>query len=279
MSSTTEPTQRSEPMVPPPAKRLKPLPDHDQDHDQTPVHCPRCDSSNTKFCYYNNYSLSQPRYFCKGCRRYWTKGGTLRNIPIGGVSRKSKKMSSSSTTTVHHHQRRRELPQQNSNYDKLAILSDGNAISPNSIGLQLSNPVSPIRFSENPDFMFEDLTIDFMERGGGDHYPSSVHLATVGYNPNGDYSSYGPMDTSGIHRPGPFGEMMSYYDDRYEKLMINGDDVKPKLLDFEWRDQTGCHSDLHGSGVGRNGSSGYHLLGLGSSWAGLVNGYGSSSTI
>ncbi|PPS04166.1 hypothetical protein GOBAR_AA16479 [Gossypium barbadense] len=23
--------------------------------------CPRCDSTNTKFCYYNNYSLSQPR--------------------------------------------------------------------------------------------------------------------------------------------------------------------------------------------------------------------------
>ncbi|PWA64471.1 DOF transcription factor 11 [Artemisia annua] len=36
------------------------------------VNCPRCDSTNTKFCYYNNYSLSQPRYFCKTCRRYWT---------------------------------------------------------------------------------------------------------------------------------------------------------------------------------------------------------------
>ncbi|XP_038876987.1 dof zinc finger protein 4-like [Benincasa hispida] len=53
--------------------------------------CPRCESSNTKFCYYNNYSLSQPRYFCKSCRRYWTHGGTLRNVPIGGSSRKSKR--------------------------------------------------------------------------------------------------------------------------------------------------------------------------------------------
>ncbi|XP_022927122.1 dof zinc finger protein DOF5.3-like [Cucurbita moschata] len=53
--------------------------------------CPRCDSSNTKFCYYNNYSLSQPRYFCKSCRRYWTHGGTLRNVPIGGGSRKQKR--------------------------------------------------------------------------------------------------------------------------------------------------------------------------------------------
>ncbi|QCD98121.1 dof zinc finger protein DOF3.5-like [Vigna unguiculata] len=53
--------------------------------------CPRCGSSNTKFCYYNNYSSTQPRYFCKGCRRYWTKGGSLRNVPIGGGCRKSRR--------------------------------------------------------------------------------------------------------------------------------------------------------------------------------------------
>ncbi|KAI3689920.1 hypothetical protein L2E82_47890 [Cichorium intybus] len=63
------------------------------------VNCPRCDSTNTKFCYYNNYSLSQPRYFCKTCRRYWTEGGTLRNIPVGGGSRKNKRSSSSSTSS------------------------------------------------------------------------------------------------------------------------------------------------------------------------------------
>ncbi len=27
--------------------------------------CPRCDSEDTKFCYYNNYNVKQPRYFCK----------------------------------------------------------------------------------------------------------------------------------------------------------------------------------------------------------------------
>ncbi|KAF5454376.1 hypothetical protein F2P56_024047 [Juglans regia] len=57
--------------------------------------CPRCDSPNTKFCYYNNYSLTQPRHFCKNCRRYWTKGGALRNVPIGGGCRKNKKVQSS----------------------------------------------------------------------------------------------------------------------------------------------------------------------------------------
>ncbi|KAF6138197.1 hypothetical protein GIB67_011037 [Kingdonia uniflora] len=58
----------------------------DQEHQ---LKCPRCDSTNTKFCYYNNYNLSQPRHFCKNCKRYWTKGGTLRNIPVGGGTRKS----------------------------------------------------------------------------------------------------------------------------------------------------------------------------------------------
>ncbi|KAG0467862.1 hypothetical protein HPP92_017190 [Vanilla planifolia] len=57
---------------------------------QQNLRCPRCDSSNTKFCYYNNYNLTQPRHFCKTCRRYWTKGGALRNVPIGGGCRKAK---------------------------------------------------------------------------------------------------------------------------------------------------------------------------------------------
>ncbi|XP_030454181.1 dof zinc finger protein DOF3.7-like [Syzygium oleosum] len=31
----------------------------------------------------------QTRHFCKSCRHYWTQGGTLRNVPVGGGSRKS----------------------------------------------------------------------------------------------------------------------------------------------------------------------------------------------
>ncbi|KAK4421211.1 Dof zinc finger protein DOF1.4 [Sesamum alatum] len=63
-----------------------------QDPHHPPLKCPRCDSSNTKFCYYNNYSLSQPRHFCKACKRYWTRGGTLRNVPVGGGCRKNKRV-------------------------------------------------------------------------------------------------------------------------------------------------------------------------------------------
>ncbi|KAJ9553464.1 hypothetical protein OSB04_017509 [Centaurea solstitialis] len=58
--------------------------------------CPRCESTNTKFCYFNNYSLSQPRHFCKTCRRYWTRGGALRNVPVGGGCRRNKKSSKGS---------------------------------------------------------------------------------------------------------------------------------------------------------------------------------------
>ncbi|KAJ8533810.1 hypothetical protein K7X08_007134 [Anisodus acutangulus] len=61
--------------------------------------CPRCESTNTKFCYFNNYSLSQPRHFCKTCRRYWTRGGALRSVPVGGVCRRNKRSSTSTTTT------------------------------------------------------------------------------------------------------------------------------------------------------------------------------------
>ncbi|KAK6932591.1 Zinc finger, Dof-type [Dillenia turbinata] len=64
----------------------------EQQQQQQPLKCPRCDSSNTKFCYYNNYSLSQPRHFCKACKRYWTRGGTLRNVPVGGGCRKNKRV-------------------------------------------------------------------------------------------------------------------------------------------------------------------------------------------
>lgn len=61
------------------------------------LNCPRCDSTNTKFCYFNNYSLTQPRHFCKTCRRYWTRGGALRNVPVGGGCRRNKRSKSRSS--------------------------------------------------------------------------------------------------------------------------------------------------------------------------------------
>ncbi|GFQ07257.1 dof zinc finger protein pbf [Phtheirospermum japonicum] len=69
----------------PPSAARRPLQQQSE-----PLKCPRCSSTNTKFCYYNNYNKSQPRHFCKSCKRHWTKGGTLRNVPVGG-GRKNKR--------------------------------------------------------------------------------------------------------------------------------------------------------------------------------------------
>ncbi|CAM0901737.1 unnamed protein product [Alopecurus aequalis] len=85
---------------PAPAAAVSDAPEHPQAQDdaagnnqsgqtQQQLECPRCKSGNTKFCYYNNYSTTQPRHFCRACRRYWTHGGTLRNVPVGGACRRS----------------------------------------------------------------------------------------------------------------------------------------------------------------------------------------------
>lgn len=54
------------------------------------IPCPRCCSMDTKFCYYNNYNVNQPRHYCKNCQRYWTAGGNIRNVPVGAGRRKGK---------------------------------------------------------------------------------------------------------------------------------------------------------------------------------------------
>ncbi|KAI3421628.1 Dof-type domain-containing protein [Psidium guajava] len=56
--------------------------------------CPRCNSLETKFCYFNNYNVNQPRHFCRNCQRYWTAGGTMRNVPVGAGRRKNKHLAS-----------------------------------------------------------------------------------------------------------------------------------------------------------------------------------------
>lgn len=95
-------------------RRLRPHHQHNNHHQQNnhqALKCPRCDSLNTKFCYYNNYNQSQPRHFCKSCRRYWTKGGVLRNVPVGGGCRKAKRSKpkpASSDTSTPQPQRQRE---------------------------------------------------------------------------------------------------------------------------------------------------------------------------
>ncbi|PHT45912.1 Dof zinc finger protein DOF1.7 [Capsicum baccatum] len=91
--------------------------------DQEVLKCPRCDSINTKFCYYNNYNLSQPRHFCKNCKRYWTKGGILRNIPVGGSSRKNSKRSSSSSSCSKQSLRTSSLSPSSAQNEKIEVFT------------------------------------------------------------------------------------------------------------------------------------------------------------
>ncbi|KAF8110622.1 hypothetical protein N665_0081s0052 [Sinapis alba] len=103
--------------------------------------CPRCDSTNTKFCYFNNYSLTQPRHFCKTCRRYWTRGGALRSVPVGGGCRRNRRTKSSNNNN-------------NNNNTSFSSAASGNAstisaiLSSNYGGNQesfLSQILSPVR--------------------------------------------------------------------------------------------------------------------------------------
>ncbi|KAK1404580.1 Cyclic dof factor 2 [Heracleum sosnowskyi] len=56
------------------------------------IPCPRCTSLETKFCYFNNYNVNQPRHFCRNCQRYWTDGGNMRKVAVGAGRRKNKQL-------------------------------------------------------------------------------------------------------------------------------------------------------------------------------------------
>ncbi|KAL8509053.1 hypothetical protein ACS0TY_016303 [Phlomoides rotata] len=105
---------------------------------ETALKCPRCESTNTKFCYFNNYSLSQPRHFCKTCRRYWTRGGALRNVPVGGGCRRNKRSKSNNSKSSP----ASSDPQTTST--STSTLSTNSGTAANMLGL--TQPFPPLRF-------------------------------------------------------------------------------------------------------------------------------------
>uniref|UniRef100_A0A5B7AF55 Dof zinc finger protein n=1 Tax=Davidia involucrata TaxID=16924 RepID=A0A5B7AF55_DAVIN len=105
--------------------------------------CPRCESTNTKFCYFNNYSLSQPRHFCKTCRRYWTRGGALRNVPVGGGCRRNKRSSKGRSSS--------KSPVSSDRSQMAAAASTSTAVSSGGgLGLTPPNIPPPLRFMSTP---------------------------------------------------------------------------------------------------------------------------------
>ncbi|CAL5401768.1 unnamed protein product [Camellia sinensis] len=262
-------------------RRLRPQ------HDQA-LKCPRCDSTHTKFCYYNNYSLTQPRYFCKTCRRYWTKGGTLRNVPVGGGCRKNKKVSTkkSNDNKSVNHQNSRGSSSHSPTDLQLSFPEVPFSHLTNLLGNHggLGNP-SFLESKYNANAMLENpRPIDFMESryegfmGNGDlammgglgHDMSHDHGLTPNFH--GLCSPFGEKlfntPEANLSGPGPFMDTYQRIMLPYEEHIENQTtmDVKPntKLLAIEWHDQE-C------SDAGKD-SFGY-LNSMGS-WTGLMNEYG-----
>lgn len=169
--------------------------------------CPRCGSCNTKFCYYNNYSLTQPRYFCKACRRYWTKGGSLRNVPVGGGCRKTRRHAGKTLRVLHSSS---AFPAPNNNiaahnnyhaHPSTNNVSDYNNHSPHiDLALIYSNFLN-----QNPD-------------SSSDEEPRQHHfMKTLGFDPCVEYPSlsdivFGLSETSTMESESHFNMVGDHHD-------------------------------------------------------------------
>ncbi|KAF8390423.1 hypothetical protein HHK36_024949 [Tetracentron sinense] len=258
-------------------RRLRPQP-----ADQA-LKCPRCDSTHTKFCYYNNYSLSQPRYFCKTCRRYWTKGGSLRNIPVGGGCRKNKRVAVKKSNDQSLNQQypnssshnatdlRLSFPEVQFAHLTTLLGSHGNQGNPNTMeshyNAVLENP-RPI------DFMESKIDAILGNSSRNHDFMGNSEMGFVGGLESSNLQNlYSPFGISLDHRNN--GSFM----DTCHRLMLpfggtegsNAIDMKPnnKLLTLDWQEQ-GCSDQIGKDSFG-------FLNGLGS-WTGAMNGYGSSAT-
>ncbi|KAH6824669.1 hypothetical protein C2S53_001898 [Perilla frutescens var. hirtella] len=274
-------------------RRLRPQ------HEQS-LKCPRCESTHTKFCYYNNYSLSQPRYFCKTCRRYWTKGGTLRNIPVGGGCRKNKKVSSkkpSSSSSSADHNNNHNSPSSTSpllltqpNVGMSSPLSYGHHHSPTDLHLAFPDQLhfaslhaaAGLYGTTTGNYLLDNnpTPIDFMENkyeallGGHDGFIHGEGFGGVMAAPQPNGGGFHPFGMSAADHGNPAilescQRLMLPYDNHHQQNDVVDTKPNAKILSLEWHDhQQACNSD-----AGKD-SFGYSF----GSWTGLMNGYGSSAT-
>lgn len=205
---------------------------------QEPLRCPRCDSSNTKFCYYNNYSLSQPRYFCKACKRYWTRGGTLRNVPVGGGCRKNKRLKRSTatataTTTTH-----------SSSSPAPDSTSSSSTSCANNIfyGSDLNVPFSGYDHLQPQlnalGLGFSSTNMDHRDLHVNGFNSSSVFSSYLFGNPSWSSKFMNGVGSSGLSGSSVFDNLDSPPFDQYHVMGSNGgDQLKDEMKRLDWNQQ------------------------------------------
>ncbi|KAJ4974606.1 hypothetical protein NE237_007780 [Protea cynaroides] len=256
--------------------------------------CPRCDSTHTKFCYYNNYSLTQPRYFCKTCRRYWTKGGSLRNIPVGGGCRKNKRVAVNKKSSDNNQPLNQHHISSSSSHDAtdlhlsfpelqlshlttfLGHPSAGNIgnnplLMENKYNALLENhPRSAVEFlnPRNHDFMGSgELGLLSGVDNMGHHGFSTPNLHGLCSSPYGNGICFDGSNASTV--VDTCQRLMFPFEGSHDHEYPNAVETKPnkQLLSLDWQDQG--YSE-----VGKDSFGYLHSLG---SWGGMINGYGSSA--
>ena len=201
---------------------------------QEPLRCPRCDSSNTKFCYYNNYSLSQPRYFCKACKRYWTRGGTLRNVPVGGGCRKNKRLKRSTTTATTH----------SSSSPAPDSTSSSSTSCANNIfyGSDLNVPFSGYDHLQPQlnalGLGFSSTNMDHRDLHVNGFNSSSVFSSYLLGNPSWSSKFMNGVGSSGLSGSSVFDNLDSSPFDQYHGMGSNGgDQLKDEMKRLDWNQQ------------------------------------------
>lgn len=149
------------------------------------IPCPRCQSMNTKFCYYNNYSVNQPRHFCRNCQRYWTVGGTLRNVPVGGGSRKKNRSRQRSDTYI-----RAGAPGSNQ-------------------GIGLPNPLQTVSNLQQLSMLQPQAT---MGMGFGNQYPQASQIPFLQYAMEQSQGAYNPLLSKALVSHQQEAELQAFYE-------------------------------------------------------------------
>ncbi|XP_073157844.1 uncharacterized protein [Henckelia pumila] len=178
--------------------------------------CPRCSSTNTKFCYFNNYNKSQPRHFCKSCKRHWTKGGTLRNVPVGG-GRKNRRPKISNTTTTTTTSAAPRV-QTCGNFPSVTNIID-HKITYNTLYQSLILPSSPLSYNSTNDMINTKL---LMGRNGMDNTTGRLNVSEPqNLNTEFTYSNLNTfeMNSSSIMNPTSYQSLHDqYYPSSFESM-------------------------------------------------------------